>query len=147
MSAYLARQLARCQPTFFRVLAGRTHPFHSDLLILAYRKMECFQCRCSSPSLSDQCSPDVSLTEEELELLKTKPRDLTEEDQRRRKALRERLRRGGRSPGTKARDNIMRRYAKRCARRCAREELKGLQTQEPEIMRRGAREELKGWQG
>ena len=45
------------------------------------------------------------MTEEELELLKTKPRDLTEEDQRRRRALRKRLIRGGRSPGTRARDN------------------------------------------
>ena len=108
MSAYLARQLACCQPSFFLVLAGQTHSFHSDLLILAYRKMECFQCRCSSPSLSSQCiacSLDVLLTEEEQKLLKTKPRDLIEEDQRRRKALKERLRIVGRSPGTRARDN------------------------------------------
>ena len=45
------------------------------------------------------------MTEEELELLKTKPRNLTVEDQRRQNALKKRIRRGGRSPGTKARDN------------------------------------------
>ena len=129
--------------TFFCVLAGRTHPFHSDLLILAYRKMECFQCRCSSPSLSSQCiacSLDVLLTEEEQKLLKTKPRDLIEEDQRRRKALKERLRIVGRLPGTstRARDN-----EKKPKRRVARVAGLSPQARSAELKSKAEREALR----
>ena len=77
--------------------------------------MECFRCQCSSPchpcstppSGCIVCSPDLSLTREELELLETQPRSLTSEGRKRRSALKRKLRL--RSPETRARDNKRRR--------------------------------------
>ena len=75
--------------------------------------MEHFRCQCSTPHLHCStlpsgcivCSPGVSLTREEQELLETPPRRLTCEDKKRRRVLKKRLGRAEMSPERRASGN------------------------------------------